>query len=213
MRHRERGTGAQIGLKRDGNRRGIGIGIGLENAERGRGRAASNKAKRLHSRAMGEVRKNPIQHLLLRHRERENGVQIGRRRDGSRRGIGIGIGLENAERGRGRAMSKRATVERLIVNALRSLEQQRPMSKRATVVRLIVNELRSLELLIPMNKRATVVRLLVNAMRPLEKARPMSKLERDVSVTTIRREALRVSMIFNWLGPLPRYKEVDSVIA
>ena len=64
MRHRERGTGAQIGLKRDGSRRGIGIGIGIENAERGRGRAASNKAKRLHSRGMGEVRKNPIRHLL-----------------------------------------------------------------------------------------------------------------------------------------------------
>ena len=63
-----------------------------------------------------------------------------------------------------------------------------------------------------MNKQATVVKLLVNAMRQLEKVRPMSKLERDAFVTTIRREALRVSMIFNWRGPLLRYRELALVI-
>ena len=57
-----------------------------------------------------------------------------------------------------RMMNKQANVVRLIVNALRQLEQQTLMSKRATVVRLIVNALRQLEPLRPLNKQATVVR-------------------------------------------------------
>ena len=78
MRHRERGRGAQIGRKRDGSRRGIGIAIGLENAERGHGRAVSNKTTPLHIRAMGEVRKNQIRYLrpeILRQHLRKNQIR------------------------------------------------------------------------------------------------------------------------------------------
>ena len=110
-------------------------------------------------------------------------------------------------------MSKHATGVRLIVNSLRQLGKKRRMGRQATIVRLIVNELRQLEQKRLMNKQATVVRLIVTALRQLEKVRPMLKLERNVSVTTIRREALRKSMIFNWLGQLQRYKGVALLIA
>ena len=62
-----------------------------------------------------------------------------------------------------------------------------------------------------MNKQETFARLIMTELRQLKTLSSMSKLDRDVSMRKSRREALRVSMIFNWLVPLRKYKQVACI--